>query len=187
MLEMLFDDPMKNIDILLLARENNDVDTAPYANTTIAKIQRDFQLQVQQIASAYESEPDNVEILDKYIEILGKFIESGLLVSYLLRRQQLVYSTLLDKKISLAGWNKDTLQEKIHNALATNDINSAIEANLILHENYPNDEKTWINELQISVAGHDRVRLSQTVEAIKNKRIDWSISGKEQVSMWVEV
>lgn len=56
-LEMLLDDPMKNIDILLLARENNDVDTAHYANTTIAKIQRDFQLQIQQMAVAYENDP----------------------------------------------------------------------------------------------------------------------------------
>ena len=62
-LEMLLDDPVKNIDILLLARENNDVDTAHYANTTIAKIQRGFQLQVQQLSVEHESDPENISIL----------------------------------------------------------------------------------------------------------------------------
>ena len=125
-LEMLLDDPMKNINILLLARENNDVDTAHYANTTIAKIQRNFQLQVQQLSVEHEADPDNSSILNRYIEILGNFIESGLSEAFLLKRQRVAFADLLEKKISLDGWNKKILLKKIHNCLALKDTNTAI-------------------------------------------------------------
>jgi len=186
-LEMLLDDPMKNINILLLARENNDVDTAHYANTTIAKIQRNFQLQVQQLSVEHEADPDNSRILNNYIEILGNFIESGLSEAFLLKRQRVAFADLLEKKISLDGWNKKILLKKIHNCLAIKDLNTAIEANEILKKNFPDDEQTWINALRISVADHDAVHLEKTIGEINHRKISWSSSGKEQVSTWVQV
>ncbi|MCD6356336.1 MAG: hypothetical protein J7L66_03525 [Anaerolineaceae bacterium] len=186
-LEMLLDDPMKNIDILLLARENSDVDTAHYANTTIAKIQRDFQLHIQKLTAEHEANPKNVDILNSYIEVLSQFIDSGLSEAYLLKRQRILLSTLLNKKISLVGWSKEILLKKIRNCLFLKDINSAIEANKILIQNLPDDEQTWISALQICVAGHDAKRLQEILREIKQRKIDWSLSGKEQVSTWIEV
>ena len=186
-LEMLLDDPMKNINILLLARENNDVDTAHYANTTIAKIQRDFQLQVQRLSVEHESDSDNVDLLDRYIETLGKCIESGLSEAFLLNRQRIIFANLLEKKLGLIGWEKETLIKKIKNCLALKDIPAAVEANEILKTNLPDDEQTWISALQISVAGHDTVRLKEIINEISRRKIDWSLSGKEQISAWVQV
>ena len=186
-LEMLLDDPMKNINILLLARENNDVDTAHYANTTIAKIQRDFQLQVQQLSFEHEANPGNIDLLNRYIETLGNFIDSGLSEAFLLKRQRIAFADLLEKKINLDGWNKETLLKKIRNCLALKDINAAVGANEILKKNFPDDEQTWISALWISVAGHDAVRLAETIGEINRRKIDWSLSGKEQISTWVQV
>ncbi|MDO9545178.1 MAG: hypothetical protein Q7J07_00315 [Pelolinea sp.] len=185
--ETLLEDPMKNIDILLLARENNDVDTAHYANTTIAKIQRDFQLKVQKLAVDHEADPNDAELLDNYIETLGNFIDSGLSEAFLLKRQRIVYADLLDKKIDLDSLGKDTLRKKIKNCLALKDINTAMEANDILKNNFPEDEQTWINALRISVAGHDALRLKETINEVNSRNIGWSLSGKEQISTWVEV
>jgi hypothetical protein len=186
-LDTLLDDPMKNIDILLLARENNDVDTAHYANTTIAKIQRDFQLQIQKLAAAHESDRENSAILEQYLMTLIKFIESGLSEAYLLKRQRIILAALLDEKIKKGGWSKEVLQIKIDNAIALQDINIAIETNEIMHQNFPDDEQTWINELKISVAAHDPSRLENTIRSIKKTNIDWSIRGREKVSAWIEV
>jgi len=185
-LEMLLDDPKKNIDILLLARENNDVDTAHYANTTIAKIQRDFQLQVQELAAAYESDPDDSDTLNTYIDTLSHFVESGLSEAYLLHRQRLILSSLIDHKIEKDGWTKELLQKKVDNHIALDDLNHAIETNQLLHEKFPLDEETWINDLKISVAGHDAVRLDAVIDAIKNVNIDWSPDNREKISLWVE-
>jgi len=186
-LEMLLDDPMKNINILLLARENNDADTAHYANTTIVKIQRDFQLQVQQLSFEHEANPDNIDILNRYIEALGNFIDSGLSEAFLLERQRIAFADLLEKKIGLDGGNKEPLLKKIRNCLELKDINATVEANEILKQSFPDDEQTWISALWISVAGHDAVRLEETINEINRRKIDWSLSGKEQISTWVQV
>jgi hypothetical protein len=185
-LEMLLDDPKKNIDILLLARENNDVDTAHYANTTIAKIQRDFQLQVQQLAAAYETDPHDSATLDAYIETLGQFIDSGLSEAYLLRRQRLIQASLIDHKIMQDGWTKELLQQKFNNHIALGELNAATETNEHLHENYPRDEQTWINDLKISVAAHDAARLQATKDGIKRADIQWSPANREKVNLWLE-
>ena len=186
-LEMLLDDPMKNIDILLLARENNDVDTAHYANTTIAKIQRGFQLQVQKLSVEYESDPENINLLNEYIETLGSYIESGLSEAFLLNRQRIIFADLLDKKMRLEGSDKETLIRKIQNCLALKDVTSAVEANKILKQKFPDDEQTWISALQISVAGHDAIRLKETIDEINQIDINWSRTGKEKVGAWIQV
>lgn len=186
-MDMLLDDPMKNIDILLLARENNDLDTAHYANTTIAKVQRDFQLQVQELAAAHEAYPLDKKILDEYINTLTHFIESGLSEAYLLKRQRILLDELLDEKIERYGWSKESLNQKINNCLHLKDINGAVAANGILRDHFPDDEDTWINALQISVAGHDSVMLEDTLEEIDRREIDWSISGREMVRTWIAV
>jgi len=183
--EMLLDDPMKNMDILLLARENNDADTAHYANTTIAKIQRSFQLQLQKLAVAYEQNPRDVHTLDRYIEVLGKFIESGLSEAYLQYKQRLIFGNLLDHKITLSGFEKETLILKIRNALELKDFSVAFEAAEDLKNNYPDDQDTWLNQLLVSVEGRDPRHLEEAKSEIRRRKIDWSPENKIIVQPWM--
>ena len=185
--EMLLDDPLKNIDILLLARENNDVDTAHYANTTIAKIQRDFQLKIQKLAVEYEKDQDDIVLLDTYIATLGKFIESGLSEAFLQKKQRVTFGKLLDARLAFDGTNQDILHKKIKNSIELKEIQRAIESVEILTQNFPDDEKTWMGALQVSVASHDSKRLDQTISIIQKKQIDWSPENKEIVKTWVQV
>lgn len=183
--ETLLEDPLKNINILLLARENNDVDTAHYANTTIAKIQRDFQLQIQRLSVAAEKEPYNLLILGQYISALSKFIDSGLSEAFLLRKQRITLEELLDRKLEIAGFDEQSLNLKIINCIELGDLNEAEKANRILQENKPLDENTWLNALRISVASRDPLRLAQTLEEIKAKPVVWTAAGKELSAPWL--
>lgn len=183
--DTLLEDPLKNIDILLLARENNDMDTAHYANTTIAKIQRDFQLQIQKLSVEIEKDPKNLSLLEKYITALSNFIDSGLSEAFLLKKQRITLSELIDRRLALSGFDKSYVNLKINNCIELGEINEAIKANRMLQESHPQDEKTWINALRISVASRDPVRLDQTVEEIKLHDIVWSAEGKEQVALWM--
>ena len=66
MLDALYDDPMKYLDVLLLARNNDDIDTTHYATTMIAHAQKRFQLLLQEVAVGVENEPGNAILLDNY-------------------------------------------------------------------------------------------------------------------------
>ena len=87
MLDALYDDPMKYLDVLLLARNNDDIDTTHYATTMIAHAQKQFQLLLQEIAVRVENEPENVILLDKYIDTIEKYIQSDLLDEHLERKE----------------------------------------------------------------------------------------------------
>ena len=84
-LETLYDNPMKYLDVLMVARYNDDVETAHYATTTISKAQRQYQLEIQKTAVGVENNPDDLELLDEYLDLIGEYIESGLLEDYLLK------------------------------------------------------------------------------------------------------
>lgn len=187
MLEILYSDPYKYLDILNIAKFNDDMETSHYATTTISKAQKDFQLSVQKLAVEVENHPENVAVLDSYIEVLGKYIKSGLLEEHLLKNLRLVYSTILDKKLHKVKSDKKTLIEKLRNNIELKDYVTAFKTSDFLKENFPEDEETWIEALRVCVEGNDAGGLQETINEIRHNNIIWTRQGKDQVSPWFEV
>lgn len=186
MLQTLYEDPLKYLDILMLAKDNEDVETAHYATTTISHTQRAFQLATQKLAAAVKAQPDDLELLDEYIEALGKYIGSGLLEEHLLRNLRLVYKEALDRRLTKVKNDKSALIRKLRNSIDLGDYTSALSASDALKQHWPEDEQTWIESLRVCVEGEDHLRLYETVEEIRKNNINWTEHGKEQVSTWVE-
>jgi len=187
MLETLYSDPYKYLDILNIAKFNDDMETSHYATTTISKAQKDFQLSIQRLAMEVENNPENTAVLDSYIEILGKYIKSGLLEEHLLKNLRLVYSTILDKKLRRVKSDKKTLIEKLRNNIELKDYVTAFETSNLLKKNFPEDEETWIEALRVYVEGNDAGGLSETINEIRRNDIVWTRQGKDQVSPWFVV
>jgi hypothetical protein len=178
---------MKYLDVLLTARYNDDVETAHYATTTISKAQRDFQLKIQEYLVHIEEESEDIRALDELIDLLGAYIDSGLLEDYLLTRQRIQYGILLDKKLSIVGKDKDTLIKKLRNNLAMKDYGSAEEISEMLKNYWYDDEQTWIEALRVSVEGRDRNKLKETILEIEIANVDWTNYGRQQLAQWVKV
>lgn len=187
MLEILYSDPYKYLDILNIAKFNDDIETSHYATTTISKAQKDFQLSVQRLAAEVDSHPENVEVLDSYIEVLGKYIKSGLLEEHLLKNLRLVYSTILDKKLHKVKSDKKILIEKLRNNIDLKDYVSAFKTSELLKEKFPEEEETWIEALRVCVEGNDARRLQETINEIRRNDIAWTRQGRDQVSPWFMV
>jgi hypothetical protein len=186
MLETLYTDPLKYLDILNIAKYNDDVETSHYATTTIAKAQKDFQLSIQKLAVAVENNPDDRELLDQYIETLDKYIESGLLEEHLLRNLRIVYSKALDKKLGHVKNDKDTLVKKLRNCIELSEYNSAYEIGDFLIANYQGDEHSWIESIRACVDGQDGDKLQEIVSKMRLQKINWTRDGKENVKVWLE-
>jgi hypothetical protein len=187
MLEILYSDPYKYLDILNIAKFNEDMETSHYATTTISKAQKDFQLSVQKLTVEVENHPENVMALDSYIETLGKYIKSGLLEEHLLKNLRLVYSTILDKKLQKVKSDKRTLIEKLRNNIELKDYITAFETSDLLKNNFPQDEETWIEALRVCVEGNDASKLQETINEIRLNDIAWTKQGKDQLSPWLKV
>jgi hypothetical protein len=186
MLEILYSDPYKYLDVLNIAKYNDDIETSHYATTTISKAQKDFQLSVQKLAVEAENNPDDLQVLDRYIEILGQYIRSGLLEEHLLKNLRLVYSKMLERKLQMTTRDKRALIEKLRNDLELKNYAAAFETSDFLKESYPEDEETWIEALRICVEVKDSVRLQETIDEIRHNGIAWTRRGREQTNPWLK-
>jgi len=187
MLETLYADPFKYLDVLNVAKYNEDIETSHYATTTISKAQKDFQLSIQKHAAEVERRPDDPKVLDPYIEMLSKYIQSGLLEENLLKNLRVVYSKMLDRKLVMAKDDKHLLIEKLRNAVELKDYDCAFNVSLLLRQYWPEDEQTWIELLRVCVEGNDCEQLKKTIEDIQCNRIIWTKQGREQVSSWMKI
>jgi len=185
MLETLYHDPLKYVDVLMVAKNNEDIETAHYAATTISKIQRDFELAIQEFSIAVEKDPENPELIEQYASVQEAYINSGVLEDYLLFRQRLLYSKILEKKIKKDHADKSTFLKMISNCLALKDYDSANKYCDQLKKLTPSDEEAWIESIRVCVASMDKRKLEQTVKEIRNNRINWTKDGREQVSQWL--
>jgi hypothetical protein len=186
-LDTLYDNPLRYLDVMLVARHNEDIETSHYATTMISEAQRKFQLQIQRYAIAIEENPDDMELLDEYIETLGIYIDSGLLEDYLLKQERIVYSKVLETKLSKENLDYKTLIKYLRNNIALKNYMSAVAISGILKRNWPEDEKTWIEALRVCIDGHDKRMLQETIQEIRNADVNWSENGKEQVALWVQI
>jgi hypothetical protein len=185
MLETLYDDPLKYLDVLLLAKNNEDVETSHYATTTISHAQKKFQVAIQDLAVTVENDLGNMNLLDKYLETLEKYIDSNLLEEHLLRNMRIVYNEAIDKKLARVKNDKMTLIRKIRNSIDLGDYASAFGASDLLIEYYPKDEQTWIEAVRVCVEGADHNRLLEIIDKIQKAKFVWTKQGKERLSPWL--
>lgn len=187
MLETLYGDPLKYLGVLNVAKHNEDIEISHYATTTISKAQKDFQLAVQKYALEIERHPDDPEVLDAYLEILRQYIQSGLLEAKLLSNLRMVYSKMLNRKLSIIRNDRDTLIEKLRNAIELNDFTCALETSNLLKRYWPEDEQTWIEVVRVYVEGKDGEQLKRTLEEIQHRPIFWTEQGREQIGPWLKL
>jgi hypothetical protein len=186
MLETLYSDPLKYLDVLNIAKYNDDVETSHYATTTISEAQKNFQLSIQKLAVAVEKNPDDMALLDKYIDTLEKYIDSGLLEMHLLKNLRIVYARELDKKLSRMPNDKNTLIKKLRNCIELKEFNTAFEIGATLIAKWPREENSWIESLRMCVDSQDGDRLKEILAEMRSKKIEWSNEGKDRVGAWLE-
>jgi hypothetical protein len=181
-------DSFRYIDVLMVARNNEDVDTTHYATIQISKIQRQFQLKLQQYAAEVTADPQNLAVLDEYIDLLGTYLHSPLPEKSILRHQRKVYANLLDQKLVLLANDQETLVKKLRiNTEIREDYPAALRVMDLLKENWPAEEQTWIETLRACIEWEDTDRVRETINGMKTQKIHWTKWGREQVSPWVRL
>ena len=86
-MKLLGDDPERSVELLMIARFNDDPETAHYATATLTEYQRQTEMRMQQSQAILSKQPDNTAERLEYIHSMETYIRSGLLEEYLDRRQ----------------------------------------------------------------------------------------------------
>jgi len=185
MMNILRSDPMQYLDLLLIARFNDDTETAHYATATIMELQRQFQLEIQQRQAELNRDESDFEKHREYVKFLSTYCESGLLEGQLLRRQRLVLKKALESAMKM----KDDLALftiMIHNSLALNEAAEAKSTAEALMAKWPLQESSWLESMRVFVETHDQSGMQALLQKMQKTQVDFTSKGREQMLFWTE-
>ena len=183
MMNMLRSDPRKYVDVLLIARFNDDTETAHYATATLLEMQNRIQLGIQQLQATLQSQPDNDEARQAYLEQLDEYCRSGLLEGQLLRHERLLLAGALRDALPRIG-TPANYALALRNALALNDASYARELGQHMRRTWPKEELSWLESLHVCVQAHDQAGLEELLAQIADAPVSWSAAGRDKLQFW---
>lgn len=185
MMSILRSDPMSYLDLLLVARFNEDTETAHYAASTIMELQRQLQLALQQQQAEMLRDKTNIEKHRSYLLMMEKYCKSGLLEGQLLRRQRLMLAEALEEALTIEE-DEELLTMAVQNYLALGDATEAKLKAERMMALWPYAEQPWLEAMRVTVESRNQRDLHRLQEKMQETPIDWTKAGREQMALWME-
>lgn len=181
MMDLLRSEPRKHLDLLLLARFNEDPETAHYATATLTEVQRQMQLELQQMQTALLKKSAGCKDAPLRISSFSTAMwTAAFLEGQLLERQR----RMLGK--SAGELPEDWLSVPLCSIQVRNDLalGRAQEARLQALDmitRWPEDERAYLEMLEVCVQTRDRYALQKLKERLKHAPVEWTRAGLERI------
>lgn len=107
MMDMLMEDSGGSMPAIRRAKRSEDTEVVHYATTAMTDISRKYDLRLQRASVRYQNHPESDAALDRYIYILGQYLEDGIAEGELLKIQREQYQKLLMERIRRKGARDD--------------------------------------------------------------------------------
>lgn len=179
-MNLLRSDPRKHMELLLLSRFNEDPETAHYATATLTEVQRQMQLELQQMQAALAKQPDDAQLYIAYVKLMESYTTSGLLEGRLLERQRRLLEKVLEV-IPEGAQTIDMLEIKVCNLLALNQAQEARACAEKMIDIWEEDERSWIAALRVCVESHDQQGLWTLKSRAEAASVAWTHAGLERM------
>ena len=166
---------------MLIARFNDDTETAHYATASIMELQRHFQLDLQQLQLEISKNGADMGNHRRYVEMLSRYCESGLLEGQLLHRQQLLLEQALNCALAIET-DVALLRIKISNCLALKQAEEAKRtAHMLNSPSPPRTEISWLEGMRVYAETHDQEGMRALLKRIQAEQIDFTSAGREHL------
>ena len=184
MMNMLRADPKKYLDVLLVARFNEDPETAHYATATLMELQRQMQMELQRLQLQLKQDPGDEKTWAAYASTLEEYCQSGLIEGQVLRRQRLMLSAALDEIFTRLE-TPELMSMAVRNHLQLGQGQEARAVADRMLKRWPGDERSWIEQMRVFAQMHDQVGMHGLMERAKNAPVDWTQAGRERLQYWM--
>ncbi|MDD3213123.1 MAG: hypothetical protein PHY64_05595 [Eubacteriales bacterium] len=182
-MNMLRADPKKYRDVLLVARFNDDPETAHYATATLMEMQRQLQMDIQRYQQRLKGELNSEPAWDDYLNTLNEFCQSGFTEGQALRRQRLVLAKALRE--ALSRWEKpEWFSMGVRNDLALGQGQEAWGKARRMLTNWPHEECSWLEMMRVCVQTHDQAGMRALLMEARETPVDWTGAGRERLQYW---
>ena len=185
MLNLLRSDPRKYLDLLLLARFNEDVETAHYATATLTEVQRQIQLELQQAQMEAVRHPNDAAVCATYIHLLKDYVDSGLLEGHLLLRQRMVLEQAM-AAFPENGLTPELMNIRVSNLLELQQPAEARDCAEKMISLWPQDESGWLAVLHVCVETRDKAGLQALMNRSARQNVEWTRNGLERMQYFYQ-
>ena len=183
LMEIVSRAPAKFIDLLFLARQDEDTEVVHYATTLIAEISRQYDIRLQTLDKKHQENPSDYRILAEYCAVLAAYLQKNLVTKRMEEVLRKDYSYLLEKKLQQKEQLSDYVK-LIENELLLKRYESVEKYLNTISQKWPQQEEIYMLYLRYYFETRQGERLEELVEAIKNGSIYISKANQERLAFW---
>lgn len=183
LMEIVSRAPAKFIDLLFLARQDEDTEVVHYATTLIAEISRQYDIRLQTLDKKHQENPSDYRILAEYCAVLAAYLQKNLVTKRMEEVLRKDYSNLLEKKLQQKEQLSDYVK-LIENELLLKRYESVEKYLNTISQKWPQQEEIYMLYLRYYFETRQGERLEELVEAIKNGSIYISKANRERLAFW---
>ena len=181
MMHILRRDPFAYLEMLKAAKVSSDVEITHYATTTIMEIQRDLDINMQEAEAAYKKDSGNIDLVNRFINVLSSYINSGLLLENRMLQLQRQLSEILEHKIDIFPKTRSAHLLLISNEIDLGRYERAAEVAAMMREKWKEDEVSWLTSLRIyMIAGMQKEKADIAAQMLSRTDVIWSRTGREE-------
>ena len=153
-------------------------------NTLDSELQKDYDLKFQELDWKMEKDPQNGDLLDEYLDLLNKYLASGIPEGKERTVKMRTYSDMLERKLEETGNDLSLMRRKTEADLQIGEYEVANEEIRKILEQWDRHEAGYLLLLKYYSAIRNRAGIDKTIEMIGRKRIHLSPEGRQAVRFW---
>ncbi len=184
-MEVMYSRPDDYVEQLKEARMNNDTEVVHYAVTALAELQKEYDLQFQELDWKMENDPDDEELVDKYIALLNRYLESGIAESNDLDIKLRAYSDMLERKLKKTPDKLSLWKEKVDTDIRIREYETAFEEIQHVIENWDKNETGYLLMIRYYSATQSRNGIDRVIEQIRRKKVHLTPQGRREIGFWM--
>ena len=184
MMEIMYGNPDDYVRQLKGARMNDDTEVVHYAVTALTELQKEYDLKFQELDWEMEKNPKNRDILDRYLELLNRYLASGIPEGSERDLKLRTYSNMLEKKLEEEKDNLMLWKRKAEADLQIGEYELANEEIRKILEKWEKNETGYLLLIQYYSAILNRAGIDKTLALLEKKRIHLSPEGRQTVRFW---
>ena len=182
-MDVLNDNPKEYIEFLQKAGNNEDTEVVHYAVTAMVEIAKENDYLLQEFERQYAAHPDDLVILEKYIDFLWNCLEQNLMQGQVEVLNRELFSTLMQKKIAASGSITD-YKRVIENELKRKNYTLAGEFLRQMKASYPKSEEYYLLRLQYLASLGRGEDIKKLLNEVVESHIFLSSKSKEVLAFW---
>ncbi len=184
LMEVMYADPNDYVEQLKEARENDDTEVVHYAVTALAELQKDYETKFQKLEWRLHKDPGDGEAVDAYLELLRRYLLSGIAEGSDRKLKRKLYSHMLEKKLREQPDRKGLWQEKAKVDLKIGAYEDAKREIAHILKKWSSEETGYLLQIRYCAAMGDRAGIEKMLGQIRERGIYLTPEGREEVRFW---